>query len=270
MDEPQTSVKPNLRTKTKANVVCYKALHMTQYDERICEALESRFAACSYIQGKDLRQLAKSLNLKPVQVQSWFSHKRTKNKLTHTRPAPTPYTHRSKSPNESFERITRSRCETRPVGNLNEAIRYESRSCYSEACLIELEKQFAASPFIRGLAMSNLCSKLNMQPLQISNWFYKRRKKSRVFSKTARIKLLQVFRKNKRLNERQMEGLARRLNLTAAQVRKWFYFERLRTQKRTVNEALIMLTRDHDYTSFDENFHFIEDEGEGIIIKNYF
>ena len=67
-----------------------------------------------------------------------------------------------------------------------------------------------------------------------------------------------------------MEGLARRLNLTAAQVRKWFYFERLRTQKRTVNEALIMLTRDHDYTSFDENFHFIEDEGEGIIIKNYF
>ena len=78
LDEPPI-FKPNLRIKT--NVVCYKSSHMTKFDEKIYEALESRFAACIYIQGEDLRQFAKSLNLKPVQVQRWFSHKRTKKNI---------------------------------------------------------------------------------------------------------------------------------------------------------------------------------------------
>jgi len=253
LDEPPI-VKPNLRIKT--NVVCYKSSHMTKFDEKIYEALESRLAACIYIQGEDLRQFAKSLNLKPVQVQRWFSHKRTKNKLPHTRPEPTEPTH-----SEIYTRLRRHRStisvnETRPAANLNEAIRYATRRCFSDACLVELEKQFSVSPFIRGLAMRNLCAKLNKRPLQISKWFYLRRRKSHAFSRTTAMKLLQVFRKNKSLNERQMERLAVRLNLTTAQVRKWFYYERLRTQKR----RLTLPTLDHDYTSFDENFHLIEDK----------
>ena len=114
---------------------------------------------------------------------------------------------------------------------------------YSELCKSELEKSFSMSSYIRGKPLADLALKLNLNPMGILKWFYRKRKKEthattrkrngHFLSPFARRKLLQSFKQNPFIMGDRKIKLARMLNLTTNQVSSWFCSERVRKKKKS-------------------------------------